>query len=113
MYWHFFSVFPLFFFPLVSGSTVDFSWKNRESYPTHSTLTTLVMLGASFHGKMSLEEMSSDLLDLLDNQAIASASVVGHSLGGKVAMAAALSAPDRIERLVVVYFSPYDIYYDL
>lgn len=53
----------------------------------------------------SIEAMAHDVIELLaqeDEPAV----VCGHSLGGKVAMAAALLAPERVERLCVVDIAP-------
>ena len=45
---------------------------------------------------------ASDMLAVLDAEGLASASVVGFSVGGAVAVELAVSAPERIERLVLV-----------
>jgi pimeloyl-ACP methyl ester carboxylesterase len=50
--------------------------------------------------------MTCDLAGLLDEEGIATANVIGHSMGGKVAMNFALTYPDRVERLVVVDIGP-------
>jgi 3-oxoadipate enol-lactonase len=49
----------------------------------------------------TVEGFAQDLLDLLDDLAIERASICGVSLGGMVAMALALRAPERVERLVL------------
>lgn len=53
-----------------------------------------------------------DVLRLLDRLGIDSASVVGHSMGGKVAMWLALHHPQRVERLGVVDIAPVDYGHD-
>jgi pimeloyl-ACP methyl ester carboxylesterase len=50
--------------------------------------------------------MSEDLVALLDHLGLDSATLVGHSMGGKLAMWTALHARDRIDRLVVVDMAP-------
>ena len=50
--------------------------------------------------------MADDVAGLLDALGLASARLVGHSMGGKVAMTLALTAPERVERLVVVDIAP-------
>jgi len=52
--------------------------------------------------------MADDVLGWMDGQGIARAALMGHSLGGKVAMLVACRHPDRIERLVVVDVAPKD-----
>lgn len=54
----------------------------------------------------SYEAMATDLVRLLDHLKIDHASLVGHSLGGKVAMWLALEHPERIETLAVVDIAP-------
>ena len=44
----------------------------------------------------------ADTLELLDHLGVQRASVVGSSLGGRVALELATSAPDRVERLVLL-----------
>ena len=52
--------------------------------------------------------MAADVIAGLEARAIERAAVVGHSMGGKVAMALALDAPDRVAGLVVVDIAPAD-----
>lgn len=52
------------------------------------------------------EAMAGDVLGYLDSQNISRAAIIGHSMGGKVAMAAALHRPDRIERMLVADIAP-------
>jgi esterase len=63
--------------------------------------------GLSPHAaQMSLPTLAGDLVEFWEAQALESAAVLGHSLGGKVAMQFALRHPDRVEQLVVVDISP-------
>lgn len=55
---------------------------------------------------MSYAAMAADVLDSLAELGAARATLVGHSMGGKVAMAAALLQPDRLSRLVVADIAP-------
>lgn len=54
----------------------------------------------------SYPEMAGDLKTFMEARWIFSAALVGHSMGGKVAMQLALSHPDLVERLVVVDIAP-------
>jgi 3-oxoadipate enol-lactonase len=49
-----------------------------------------------------LSDMAGDVADLLDALGIHRAHVLGHSLGGKIALQLALDHPDRIDRLVLI-----------
>ncbi|PWC33886.1 alpha/beta fold hydrolase [Azospirillum sp. TSO35-2] len=62
--------------------------------------------GAPWDDGMSYPEMADDVLRFLDDRGFARATVVGHSMGGKTAMALALAHPERVERLVVVDIAP-------
>lgn len=63
--------------------------------------------GASAHSdQMDFDCMAADIIELMDSQGLDTAAVVGHSLGGKVAMQTALSFPDRISRLVIADIAP-------
>jgi len=54
----------------------------------------------------SYEAMVADVLRLLDVEGINEATLVGHSMGGKVAMHLALNHPRRVTGLAVVDMSP-------
>jgi len=63
--------------------------------------------GASPHvPTMSYPEMAADLLALMDALGLPRAHLVGHSLGGKIAMATALAHPERVASLVVADMAP-------
>ena len=55
---------------------------------------------------MDYASMAGDLLDLLDHISIPRAVLVGHSMGGKVAMRLALTSPERVAGLAVVDIAP-------
>lgn len=76
-----------------------------ESYTT--ILIDLRNHGRSFHrDTMSYEEMAEDILEFLDKEWIHQAWLLGHSMGGKVAMRLALDHPHRFSRLMVVDIAP-------
>jgi pimeloyl-ACP methyl ester carboxylesterase len=55
---------------------------------------------------MNYPAMADDVRAFLDEHGIDSATLIGHSMGGKTAMRLALDDPDRVERLVVVDIAP-------
>ena len=56
--------------------------------------------------RISYPAMALDLIELLDRQGIAQATIIGHSMGGKAAMCLALAAPERVAALGVVDMAP-------
>lgn len=55
---------------------------------------------------MDYPHMARAVVNWMDEQIIPSAIVLGHSMGGKVAMQMALSHADRVERLIVADIAP-------
>lgn len=55
---------------------------------------------------MDLPSMAADIVELMDDLGLARATLIGHSLGGKVAMQVALNNPDRVSDLVVIDIAP-------
>jgi esterase len=55
---------------------------------------------------MAYDVMTADVLAWLDKQGMGPVELVGHSMGGKVAMRLACRNPERVARLVVVDIAP-------
>lgn len=55
---------------------------------------------------MDYPAMAADVAALIEREAQGRATVVGHSMGGKVAMVLALTRPELVERLIVVDIAP-------
>jgi pimeloyl-ACP methyl ester carboxylesterase len=55
---------------------------------------------------MAYTTMAADIAETMNAKGIKAAPVVGHSMGGKVAMTLALTQPERIEKLVVMDIAP-------
>lgn len=63
--------------------------------------------GASPHDDvMSYPVMAQDVVDFMEGQGIDKAFVLGHSMGGKVAMQLALNALERVEKLIIGDIAP-------
>ncbi len=63
--------------------------------------------GESFRSDIhTYEEMSDDVKVYLDTKGIESAFIIGHSMGGKVAMKLAVNHPNRVKKLVIADISP-------
>lgn len=63
--------------------------------------------GQSFHeNSMSYNELAQDVINVMDDLGITSSHILGHSMGGKIAMQLALSHPERIKKLIVADISP-------
>jgi esterase len=55
---------------------------------------------------MTFSAMADDVRAFMDAQQLSKARLLGHSLGGKVAMQLALEEPERVDRLVVADIAP-------
>ena len=63
--------------------------------------------GRSPHAEsMTYPEMAQDIAGFLAQQGLASAHVIGHSMGGKVAMVLALTQPQKVRKLMVLDIAP-------
>jgi len=63
--------------------------------------------GKSMHSDVfSLQVMVDDIIETLDHESISKVYIIGHSMGGKIAMQMALENPSRIEKLVVADIAP-------
>jgi esterase len=56
--------------------------------------------------EMTYPAMAADVLAWMEGRGLGAADLVGHSLGGKVAMLLACRRPERVRRLVVVDIAP-------
>lgn len=76
-----------------------------DSYRVHS-------LDLPNHGRSDwldeagIDELAVAVADWMDSRGVSQAALVGHSLGGKVAMQLALSQPARLDALVVADIAP-------
>ena len=63
--------------------------------------------GDSPHAQqMDLPSMATDIVELMDALNIPNATLIGHSLGGKIAMQVALNFPTKVNSLVVADIAP-------
>ncbi|RPH30488.1 esterase [Buttiauxella warmboldiae] len=75
---------------------------------------TLLQIDLRNHGfsprskEMTYPAMAQDVVDTLDEYGIERAIIIGHSMGGKVAMALTAIAPERIDKLVLIDIAPVD-----
>lgn len=58
--------------------------------------------------EMGYRAMAQDMFDTLDAHQIDRVAVIGHSMGGKIAMAMSALAPQRLARLVLIDIAPVD-----
>jgi pimeloyl-ACP methyl ester carboxylesterase len=99
---------PVIIIPGLFGSTSN--WRSfakllSEDYPV--IIVDQRNHGRSPHaGTQSYFDMSDDLLELLDTLGLEQAILVGHSMGGKVAMVFSLLHPERVSRLAILDIAP-------
>jgi len=79
---------------------------NHADLAAQRTVWALDLPGHGESGKAvetgSLDELAQSVIDFLDAQKIGRAHLVGHSLGGAVAMAVARRVPERVESLTAI-----------
>ena len=90
------------------GSLSNWSWHCKQLAQQFAVFgVDLRNHGGSPHAhRLNYPEMAEDVLHLLDDLNIKSCHLLGHSMGGKVAMELALTAPARVKRLLVVDIVP-------
>ena len=72
----------------------------------------IYLIDAPAHGDSStpspltLTSMAKDVIEFADEQGLAQFSLLGHSLGGKIAMEVALLENDRVDKLIVADIAP-------
>ncbi|MFT6927318.1 MAG: esterase [Psychromonas sp.] len=90
------------------GSLSNLSGLASELQELHHTISVdLRNHGNSPHDdSMTYHEMAADIFALADHLNIERFSIVGHSMGGKVAMACALLNPLRVNKIVVADIAP-------
>ncbi|PCI48467.1 MAG: alpha/beta hydrolase [Alphaproteobacteria bacterium] len=90
------------------GSASNFRTLARQ-FGEHYTVYCLDLRnhGASPHdGDVSLTAMAADISEFMDSHHIENTALMGHSLGGKVAMQMALTYPHRISKLIAGDIAP-------
>jgi pimeloyl-ACP methyl ester carboxylesterase len=78
--------------------------RQLESLCSHHTVITFPLRNEASFTYTDLEE---DVLEILNQEQIERATIVGESFGGTIALHFALDHPDRIEQLVLVNTFPY------
>lgn len=73
----------------------------------HVFVIDLINHGQSPHSNdFNYVAMAADLNEFVDDQGLSDAVILGHSMGGKVAMNFALAQPQKLSRLIVVDIAP-------
>lgn len=101
---------PLLILHGLFGSQANWGWHARhlaERFAVYGL--DLRNHGASPHDEhMSYAAMAADVIEWLDVQGMQSCHLLGHSMGGKVAMQLAFAEPERVGKLVVADIAPVD-----
>ena len=99
---------PLVILPGLFGSKRNWTSIARELAADYRVLT----VDLRNHGESPWDplhdypSMAGDVAAFLASHAVSSATVLGHSMGGKVAMMLALTQPAAVDRLIVVDIAP-------
>ncbi|MFM1896437.1 MAG: hypothetical protein RLZZ385_1511 [Pseudomonadota bacterium] len=101
---------PLLILHGLFGSLSNWNWHSRQ-LGERFTVYALDLRnhgGSPHHELMDYPAMAGDVLRFMDDHGIAEACILGHSMGGKVAMQLALSHPERVRCLLVADIAPVD-----
>lgn len=99
---------PLLILHGLFGSSRNWQSIARQLAETHQVFTLdLRNHGDSpWHSQMDYPAMAEDLRCFMDSQDLAQVALLGHSMGGKVAMYFALLYPQRVSRLIIIDIAP-------
>lgn len=87
------------------GGTTNFYEPQARALVERRTVIRFDLPGAGrspYAGPVSVESLADDIDGVLDAEALAGASLVGHSMGTLVVQHFAATRPDRVERLVLL-----------
>ncbi|KAH8867549.1 Protein ABHD11 [Schistosoma japonicum] len=88
------------------------NWKSISKALAQNNCGTVVAVDLRNHGSsphsdyMSYLHMAEDILAVVDDLSLQNVCLVGHSMGGKAVMCAALMRPEKYNKLVVIDISP-------
>lgn len=99
---------PLIIMHGVFGSADNWQTLGKVFSETHKVyLVDLRNHGNSPHNDLfTYESMVEDIVELMGDEGFRNASIVGHSMGGKVAMHLATQHPEKVNKLIVVDIAP-------
>lgn len=99
---------PLIVMHGVFGSADNWQTVGKVLAQTHKVyLVDLRNHGGSPHSDVfNYDVMAEDILELMADEQLQEACLLGHSMGGKVAMTFATKYPDRVSKLIVVDIAP-------
>lgn len=101
--------FPLIILHGLLGSSGNWHTLSRNVFGTRYRVFTLDLRnhGQSPHSdEMTYELMAGDVREFMEDQGLSNAHVLGHSMGGKVAMELATAHPETVNKLIVVDIAP-------
>ena len=99
---------PLFILHGLLGSSDNWISLAKIWSKTHKVyLIDLRNHGQSFHSdQFNYDLMANDVYELIMDESIQSVDIIGHSMGGKVAMKLAVQHPSKIKNLVIIDIAP-------
>jgi esterase len=99
---------PLLILHGLFGSLGNWNWHSNKLSEQYAVCALdLRNHGASPHAdQMDYPAMAADIIEFMAEHKISSAHLLGHSMGGKVAMQLALEHPNRVDKLIVADIAP-------
>ncbi|MCG8414897.1 MAG: alpha/beta fold hydrolase [Pseudomonadales bacterium] len=99
---------PLLVLHGLFGSQSNWGWHNKQFAETHAVYgLDLRNHGDSPHSAaLDYPLMAADVKSFIEQKQLTGCVILGHSMGGKVAMQLALNSPELVSRLLVVDIAP-------
>lgn len=99
---------PLLILHGLFGSLANWGWHSKQLADEYAVIgMDLRNHGESPHAdELNYPVMAEDVRETLQHLGIDKCSIIGHSMGGKVAMQLALNYPDMVNKLIIVDIAP-------
>lgn len=103
---------PIVVLHALFGNSLNFNFMVNPKFGLLEKKSPVIFFDLRNHGKseysdsMKYDEMSQDVLTTLELLKQQNFSLIGHSMGGKIAMNIALNYPEKVEKMLIIDIAP-------